>query len=179
MVIPLIIVGSTIHFLLSGLIILSLNKDYIKEDKIHLIWIFLFPIVNLIIAFRLMEIKKNSLERSNEWKKTKVEDLEDQILRLDAHWKSKYQELERKKFRKVRVGDVFRVPNTDGWKKETRNKKCTIVEITNEGVEHTVEGRPSTEIWNTRWEFLKEMVFLNEEPFKPFEFIEYETSRTS
>lgn len=162
--------ASTIHLLCSGLIILSLNKDYIKEEKIHLIWILLIPVFNLILALRLMEIKKDSLERHYTYEKREKEHFRDEIYRLENYWQDKYRELERKKFRKVRVGDVFMVPNTEGWKKETRNRKCTVIEITKDGVEHTVDGRPSNEIWNTKWEFLKEMVFLNEEPFKPFEF---------
>ena len=133
----------------------------------------MFPLINLILALRLMEIKKNSLERANEWKKEKIEDLEDRIGRSDAIWKSRVEELERKKFRRVRVNDIFYFPQDGEWKKEVKGKKCKIIEINGKGVVGYVSnssGWDEETRWHTSWDLMKEVAFLNEEPFKPFEF---------
>lgn len=170
----LIISSIAIHLICSLGIVLQLYDDYIKEDKIHLVWIFMLPFVNLILALRLMEIKKNTLERTNEWKKDRITDLEDLINRSDTIWKSRLEEVERKKFRRVRINDVFYFPVDGNWKDDVKGKKCKIIEINGKGVVgyiSTPDGWDEGTRWHTSWELMKEVAFLSKEPFKPFEFI--------
>ena len=156
----------SIHLICSLGITLQLYDDYIKEDKIHFIWIFMFPLINLILALRLMEIKKNSLKRKNEWMKEKIEDLEDRVNRSNTIWKSKIEEVERKKFRRVRVGDTFFFPQDGEWNEEVKGKRCKIIEINGKGVVGYVNdpngGWDEETRWNTSWALMKEVASVAE-----------------
>ena len=83
--------------------------------------------------------------------------------------KSKYSELERKKLRKVRVGDRFMVPNTEEWKNGFRATECTITELNDTDLV-AVNKENSTTRWSVKWNHLQYMIFLSNEPIRPFEF---------
>lgn len=164
----LIFGGVLTHLMVSTLIFAALHEDVVKENYLHSLWIFGLPVLNIIVGFQMLGIVKDSYQRTCERLENKIEDITDDKNRIEQYWKYRYEYLEKSKFRKVGVGDVFVIPDTDNWKKETRGKKCVITSITENGVNHTVEGRQS-ETWHTKWELLKEMVFLSNEPIKPFE----------
>jgi len=84
-----------------------------------------------------------------------------------------YADLERRKFRKVRLGDTFMCPDTDDWIDGYRGKKHTIIEIKedlNEKYPVITKSKEGKRYKNS-WDSLRKMIFLSDEPVKPFEFL--------
>jgi hypothetical protein len=126
--------------------------------------IVVLPIVNVIMTLMLMDISLKIYKRSFNEKQGEVDSLNRQL----TSEKRKYEDLERRKFRRIKVGNKFHVPNTDDWKEGFRNTECTIIELGNEVI---ATNELNNTRWSVKWHHLQYMVFLSDEPVKPFEFI--------
>lgn len=160
-----LIVGLLTHVMLvASCFMVSQNAFRHLEDK-RLIYflIILLPLVNVIMTMMIMDVAFGATLRSLKNRDIDCRELERNLERVTQD----FTELERKKLRKVRVGDRFRVPNTDEWKDGFRNTECVIIEL---GDEIIVNNKLSTTRWSVKWHHLKYMVFLSDEPIKPFEF---------
>jgi len=161
-----LIVGGIIHTLMVSVCFMVSKETFNRLESKWIVYsvIILLPIVNLMLTLLLMDTTIMVYKRNLRDKSYKIDDLNLEL----SNEKARYNELERKIFRKVRVGDTFVIPNNDGYVTACRGKKCIITDIVGNGVRHSVDG--STDTYITKWELLKEMVFLSDEPFKPFEF---------
>jgi hypothetical protein len=147
---------------------ITVRDETIKRfDHKWLYYIILsIPIVNVIMSMLLLDMVIMAYKRSYREKKDEVIQREETIRTL----KREYEDLERKKFRKVRLGDKFRVPNTDSWVDKFRGSECRIVEIDGDYIIAKSKGDDVSR-WSVKWEHLGRMVFLSDEPIKPFEFV--------
>lgn len=136
----------------------------LEHKKVIYGLIVVLPIVNVILTMLLVDIAVKRYRREIRYKNEEISD----ISRNLENERVKYRELERKKLMRVRVGDKFHVPNTDEWKQGFRNTECTIIEL--HGDEIIVKNKLSETRWSVKWHHLQYMVFLSNEPIKPFEF---------
>jgi hypothetical protein len=143
------------------------KETFNRLDHTFLIYglVVLLPIVNVLMTLMLMDITLRSYKRGFEEKQGEVGTLSRQLINEER----KYEDLERRKFLRIKVNDKFHVPNTDEWKDGFRNTECTIIEI---GDDVVVRNKINNTRWSVKWHHLQYMVFLSNEPVKPFEFIQ-------
>lgn len=160
-----LIVGGLIHLMLVTTCFMVSQDAFRNLDHKRVVYglIVLLPIVNVIMTMMLMDISLRATLRNLRYK---IDDCNRAERNLES-LKLDYADLERKKLRKVRVGDRFRVPDTSEWKDGFRNTECVIIEL---GDEIIVNNKLSPTRWSVKWHHLKYMVFLSDEPIKPFEF---------
>lgn len=168
-----------VHLIIVALLITFLLPHFNEEKFLITFVIFLLPFINLIMGVMLLGNKLNISKAAIDRYKHSLEDHNDEIHNIRRQWETKYRLLEKSKFRRVRVGDVFMVPNNPDYAERARNKKLTVSEINNDSLKCYLKDSEGEHNWTVEWHYLKDMVFLNQEPFKPFEFIENETKRTS
>ena len=162
-----LIMLSCIHVMMMACCVTLRDETIKRFDHKWLYYIMLsIPIVNVILTMLLLDVVIMAYKRSYREKKDEVIEREDTIRRL----KRDYDDLERKKFRKVRIGDRFRVPNEDRWVDNFRGSECRIVEINSDNIIAKTKD-DSTTRWSVKWEHLGQMAFLSDEPIKPFEFV--------
>jgi len=147
---------------------LMVYKEVIKrfENKWLYYVVLLLPMVNILMTILLLDTIIVSYKRSYSEKRQEVIDREDTINTL----KRNYVDLERKKFRKVRLGDKFMVPKSDSWVDGFRGKECVIIEINYDSIIAKAKD-DKVNRWSVKFEHLQHMIFLSNEPIKPFELI--------
>lgn len=164
---PILIVSLFIHFVMVACCMIVKDETIKRFDHKWLYYVVLsFPIVNVIMTMLLLDIVVMAYKRSYREKVSEIHDRENTISRL----RLEYTELERKKFRKVRIGDRFRVPNEDRWIDRFRGSECRIIEIHSDDIIAKTKDDNDTR-WSVKWEHLGQMAFLSDEPIKPFEFV--------
>lgn len=168
-----LIVGLMLHVVISSSIQTVMRNCFEKANEeltvFHYFWIW-FPLINIIISNGIVTTYMDALMRTN--KKLRDEYLvsENKLNRVIEGLNDDIKFLKRSKFRKVKVGDVFVFPKDGNWKQEVKGTKHVITEIDDNGVcSRRVDNVGIT--WTTNWDLLRKVVFLSDEPIKPFEFI--------
>ena len=117
--------------------------------------IIFIPLVNIIICIMLLDL---NLEISNEsYSFTK------ELYRNDIE---KYKKLIYKYKRNIRVGSIFICPDTNNYDGRCRGKKALVTKINDRGLEHIIIGTNIKMICT--WDCVDDMIFLSNEPAKPF-----------
>jgi len=164
---PILIVSLFIHFVMVACCMIVKDETIKRFDHKWLYYVVLsFPIVNVIMTMLLLDIVVMAYKRSYREKVSEIHDRENTISRL----RLEYTELERKKFRKVRLGDKFMVPKSDSWVDGFRGKECVIIEINYDSIIAKAKD-DKVNRWSVKFEHLQHMIFLSNEPIKPFELI--------
>lgn len=173
-----ILVSLIIHLIFVAILVTYLLPHFNEDRFLITLVIFLLPVLNLIMGVMILGGKLNNSKSAIDSYEHKLGHLNDEIYHIKSQWKDKYESLEKFKFRRVRIGDIFVVPNEKDWSERARGKKLIVSEIHNTHLVCHLENHKGQR-WDVNWEYLKNMVFLSQEPFKPFEFIKDETNRTS
>ena len=129
----------------------------------------LLPVVNVILTILHLDAKVTTYNRHM----TELEGERGELTREVILLKRSISDLERRKFRRVRVGDVFMCPDAINWTDGFRGQKHTIIEIKEDVNEpHPVISKSKEgKRYKNSWDSLRQMIFLNDEPVKPFEFL--------
>lgn len=161
-----LIIGLTFHSL--TVVLCVMHTDHILEDikpNKWLYWVLMFlPIVNFITAMVLLETSLKVYRRNYKDEVMVSQDLRRSLGRI----KDRYEETIKKFRKRIKIGDRFRVPNTDVWVDKFRGKECVIIEFNNDGFIANTKGDNKTR-WSVKWDHVEHMVFLSDEPPKPFE----------
>lgn len=162
-------IGCSLHIIFTFFCVVSYQtgKHHVKYWWMNIL--LLLPIFNVILTVLHLDTVVGTYDR----RITELECLTGELSRKVILLERSTSDLERRKFRRVRVGDVFMCPDVTGWVSGFRGQKHTIVEIIEDSYEkHPVITTNKKGVrYKNSWDSLRTMVFLSDEPVKPFEFL--------